>query len=160
MLATEQFGPYGKGFGFKSIELDYSLSDSWYDAYGFDDEGAEEASNDLDVFVKEIKTASEDSESLTNTVNFKKIAAELGFKWEGRANRGWNNNIGFKPLKIPELNKEVILWSWEPSKNELSIKIKENGEFNASHVINPQELSNYVVSNEIPYPTDAAGNLA
>ena len=25
MLATEQFGPYGKGFGFKSIELDYSL---------------------------------------------------------------------------------------------------------------------------------------
>jgi hypothetical protein len=24
-LATEQFGPYGKGFGFKSIELDYSL---------------------------------------------------------------------------------------------------------------------------------------
>tara|TARA_R110000782_G_scaffold197746_2_gene286817 strand:- start:652 stop:3483 length:2832 start_codon:yes stop_codon:yes gene_type:complete len=142
------------------FELDYSLSDSWYDAYGFDDEGAEEASNDLDVFVKEIKTASEDSESLTNTVNFKKIAAELGFKWEGRANRGWNNNIGFKPLKIPELNKEVILWSWEPSKNELSIKIKENGEFNASHVINPQELSNYVVSNEIPYPTDAAGNLA
>ena len=25
MLATEQFGSYGKGFGFKSIELDYSL---------------------------------------------------------------------------------------------------------------------------------------
>ena len=25
MLATEQFGPYGEGFGFKSIELDYSL---------------------------------------------------------------------------------------------------------------------------------------
>ncbi len=25
MLATEQFGPYGKGFGFKSIDLDYSL---------------------------------------------------------------------------------------------------------------------------------------
>tara|TARA_R110000850_G_scaffold53299_1_gene127920 strand:+ start:1081 stop:1671 length:591 start_codon:yes stop_codon:yes gene_type:complete len=25
MLATEQFGPYGKGFGFKSIELDYRL---------------------------------------------------------------------------------------------------------------------------------------
>tara|TARA_R110000851_G_scaffold107276_1_gene227336 strand:- start:571 stop:1173 length:603 start_codon:yes stop_codon:yes gene_type:complete len=25
MLATEQFGPYGKGFGFRSIELDYSL---------------------------------------------------------------------------------------------------------------------------------------
>ena len=25
MLATEQFGPYGQGFGFKSIELDYSL---------------------------------------------------------------------------------------------------------------------------------------
>ena len=24
-LATEQFGPYGKGFGFKKIELDYSL---------------------------------------------------------------------------------------------------------------------------------------
>jgi hypothetical protein len=27
-LATEQFGPYGKGFGFKKIELDYSLVDS------------------------------------------------------------------------------------------------------------------------------------
>ena len=26
-LATEQFGPYGKGFGFKKIELDYSLID-------------------------------------------------------------------------------------------------------------------------------------
>ena len=25
MLATEQFGSYGEGFGFKSIELDYSL---------------------------------------------------------------------------------------------------------------------------------------
>tara|TARA_R110002096_G_scaffold322008_2_gene516122 strand:+ start:909 stop:1451 length:543 start_codon:yes stop_codon:yes gene_type:complete len=25
MLATEQFGPYGVGFGFKSIELDYNL---------------------------------------------------------------------------------------------------------------------------------------
>jgi hypothetical protein len=25
MLATEQFGPYGKGWGFKNIELDYSL---------------------------------------------------------------------------------------------------------------------------------------
>jgi len=25
MLATEQFGAYGEGFGFKSIELDYSL---------------------------------------------------------------------------------------------------------------------------------------
>jgi len=25
MLATEQFGSYGKGFGFKSIELDYTL---------------------------------------------------------------------------------------------------------------------------------------
>ena len=29
MLATEQFGPYGKGFGFKSIELDYSLVDAF-----------------------------------------------------------------------------------------------------------------------------------
>lgn len=27
MLATEQFGPYGKGFGFKKIDLDYSLID-------------------------------------------------------------------------------------------------------------------------------------
>lgn len=27
-LATEQFGPYGKGFGFKKIELDYSLVES------------------------------------------------------------------------------------------------------------------------------------
>ena len=27
MLATEQFGTYGEGFGFKSIELDYSLID-------------------------------------------------------------------------------------------------------------------------------------
>lgn len=27
MQATEQFGPYGQGFGFKKIELDYSLVD-------------------------------------------------------------------------------------------------------------------------------------
>ncbi len=29
MLATEQFGAYGEGFGFKSIELDYSLIDKF-----------------------------------------------------------------------------------------------------------------------------------
>lgn len=29
MLATEQFGPYGEGFGFKSIELDYTLIDKF-----------------------------------------------------------------------------------------------------------------------------------
>jgi len=29
MLATEQFGPYGVGFGFKSIELDYTLIDKF-----------------------------------------------------------------------------------------------------------------------------------
>ncbi len=29
MLATEQFGTYGKGFGFKSIELDYSLIEKY-----------------------------------------------------------------------------------------------------------------------------------
>ena len=29
MMATEQFGSYGKGFGFKSIDLDYSLIDKY-----------------------------------------------------------------------------------------------------------------------------------
>jgi len=29
MLATEQFGSYGEGFGFRSIELDYSLIDKF-----------------------------------------------------------------------------------------------------------------------------------
>ena len=127
------------------FELEGTLNDAWWDFWGFDDEIVKDLDSQIDTFVESVTTKVNETPILKNWENFKKIIRDLGFE-EGYSG-SWNS-LRYKPLDLPHLNKKVILKSWDPVENKLKIEVeKENNR--TGHIISPQELSDYVVSDEL-----------
>ena len=84
MLATEQFGAYGQGFGFKSIELDYNLVDKYnlvvFKGVFFHPKGQFEIINSSKMFMDRAqKMVDSDFAKKIETDALTKALSKLGF---------------------------------------------------------------------------------
>lgn len=84
MMVTEQFGIYGKTWGFKNIELDYSLIDKYdmvvFKGTFFFPEGQFEIINSYKLFINNAKTMLDDNfAKKIETDTLTKAISKLGF---------------------------------------------------------------------------------
>ena len=84
MMVTEQFGVYGKTWGFKNIELDYSLIDKYdmvvFKGTFFFPEGQFEIINSYKLFINNAKTMLDDNfAKKIETDTLTKAISKLGF---------------------------------------------------------------------------------
>ena len=84
MMVTEQFGVYGKTWGFKNIELDYSLIDKYdmvvFKGTFFFPEGEFEIINSYKLFINNAKTMLDDNfAKKIETDTLTKAISKLGF---------------------------------------------------------------------------------
>jgi hypothetical protein len=84
MMVTEQFGTYGKTWGFKNIELDYSLIEKYdmvvFKGIFFFPEGQFEIINSYKLFINNAKTMLDDNfAKKIETDTLTKAISKLGF---------------------------------------------------------------------------------
>jgi len=84
MMVTEQFGPYGKTWGFKNIELDYSLIEKYdmvvFKGTFFFPEGEFEIINSIKLYINNAKTMLDDNfAKKVETDALTKAISKLGF---------------------------------------------------------------------------------
>ena len=84
MMVTEQFGIYGKTWGFKNIELDYSLTEKYdmvvFKGTFFFPEGQFEIINSYKLFINNAKTMLDDNfAKKIETDTLTKAISKLGF---------------------------------------------------------------------------------
>ena len=117
-LATEQFGPYGKGFGFKKIELDYSLVEKLdlvvFKGVFFFPDGEFEIINSSKMFMDRAK---------------KMVDADFAKKIETDALTKALSKLGF--------NADVFMGRFDDTKYVMEMK----EEFNKPPVINENQIT-------------------
>lgn len=125
-------------------EIDFSLSDSWYDTYEWGDEATKEVEDELNMFLDGILEEAESGglqERANNLEEFEKITKELGF------NSRWGRN------EYESEDKRVLIYGINMKNNKIQIQVqkKEDGNYTArnNYVITPQELSDYVLSDQL-----------
>lgn len=110
--ATEQFGAYGKGFGFKSIELDYSLVDRYdlvvFKGVFFHPSGEFEIINSSKMFMdRDKKMIDADFAKKIETDALTKALSKLGFNAD--VFMGRFDDTKYVMEMTEEFNKPVLL---------------------------------------------------
>ena len=137
-----------------TFELSSSLNDVWWDSWGVDEEYQSEIDEPMVDFLADIKTKLENTGVISNNKNFREIVLKLGFE-KNSGWSGWQDQVGYKSLDVFEegtLKKKIHLHKWSPSTNQLTIMISSpSSNTSEKYIISPDELSDYVVSNQLDF---------
>ena len=130
----------------KINEIGFSLSELWYESWDFGDEAVDEMNNSFSSFIDKVMEDYEDiiDEVVKNNKRFIETMDSLGFKKSGkwRSMYQYTNEAEYKYVDIEEYDSKTDMV-------EFRVRSEEGGHNTKRYKVKLDQLSDYVVSEEI-----------